>query len=300
MLRQVIAPLMQWVNLPGHLDAYEFDLLTTQMQVDLLRQSSRFADLKDECLGRVSELIMHLNPVRAKAETIKLVNTPAFWDAPTVASLENMRQELRGIMHHRNKSTGPGGLPPKTVDVADGEIEFTQRKTNLKEVDMAAYKRRVEEALKQLFDKNPTLAKIRAGQQVSEADLHALASMVLTQNPGVNLELLKEFYTETAAPLDFLIRSIIGMDPEAVKQRFETFAHRYPQLSATQIRFLSMLENHISKYGSIELDRLYEAPFTTIHSDGLDGVFRDESQIEDILNILQTFQPHLHRETATA
>jgi len=298
MLRQDMAPLMQWINLPGHPDAYQFDLLLTRMQIELLKRSGAFDDLKDECLARVAELIMHLNPVRAKAETIKLVNSPAFWENPTVAGLENVRQELRGIMHHRVKPTGPNGLPPKTVDVEDGDIEFKQRKANLKEVDMIAYRRRVEEALKKLFDKNPTLAKIRSGQTVSDADLNALTSLVLTQNPGVNLELLKEFYAETASSLDFLIRSIIGMDPEAVKQRFESFVHRYPQLSSTQIRFLSMLENHISKYGSIELDRLYEAPFTSVHSDGLDGVFKDERQIEDILGIIQTFQPHIYKENA--
>lgn len=291
MLRQEMAPLMQWVNLPGHLDAYQFDLLLTQMQLDLLRQSGRFADLKDECFSRVANLIMHLNPVRAKAETIKLVNSPAFWEDPTVSALENVRMDLRGIMHYRNKGTDPG-LPPKTVDVEDGEIEFTQRKTNLKQVDMIAFRRRAEETLKPLFDKNPTLIKIRNGQIVSEADLNALTSMVLTQNPGVNLELLREFYTETATPLDFMIRSIIGMESQVVKQRFESFIQRYyPQLSSTQMRFINMLENHISKYGSIELGRLYESPFTTVHSDGLDGIFKDEHQIEDILGIIQSFQP---------
>lgn len=298
-LRNDIAPLMQWVNLPGHVEAYQFDLLLTMMQADVLRKSGRFNDLKDECLARVSELIMHLNPVRAKADTIKQVNDPGFWESPTVAKLEHVRQELRGIMHHHPK----GGVEPraiKTVDVEDGGVEFKQRKSNLKEVDMVAYRRRVEDALRQLFDKNQTLTKIRNGQAVSEADLNALTSMVLTQNPGVNLELLKEFYAETAAPLDFLIRSIIGMNPDAVKKRFERFVSSYPQISATQIRFLSMLENHISKYGSIELGKLYEAPFTTINSDGLDGVFRDERQIEDILSIIQTFQPQIYRENATA
>ena len=298
MLRREMAPLMQWVNLPGHLDAYQFDLLLTQMQVDLLRQSGRFADLKDECLSRIDGLIMHLNPVRAKAETIKQVKNPAFWVGPTVAGLEGVRLDLRGIMHHHN-SGGGNPLPPRTVDVEDGGIEFKQRKANLKEVDMIAFRRRAEETLKPLFDKNPTLIKIRNGQIVSEADLNALTSMVLTQNPGVNLELLREFYTETATPLDFMIRSIIGMDSLAVKQRFESFVHRYPQLSSTQIRFLSMLENHISKYGSIELGRLYETPFTSVHSDGLDGIFKDERQIEDILGILQTFKPYIHRENKT-
>lgn len=298
-LRKEMAPLMQWVNLPGHLDAYQFDLLLTTMQVDLLKKSGRFNDLKDECLARVSELIMHLNPVRAKAETIKQVNDPGFWESPSVAGLDHVRTELRGTMHHHAKGGG-GALPAKTIDVEDGEVEFTQRKSNLKEVDMIAYRRRVEETLKQLFDKNQTLSKIRNGQAVSEADLSALTSMVLTQNPGVNLDLLKEFYADTAAPLDYLIRSIIGMDPNAVRKRFESFVSRYPGITATQTNFMSMLENHISKYGSIELGRLYEAPFTTVHSDGLDGVFRDERQIEDIIGIIQSFQPQNYRENITA
>jgi len=297
-LRTEMAPLMQWIYIEDHADAYDFDLLVTNMQTELLKGSGRFDDFKDKLLNRVSELLMHLNPVRAKAETIARVKEPKIWESVTVPFLEGIRCELRGIMHHRLKGDGPG-LGPRIIDVDDGEVQFAQRKANVKEVDMVAYRRRVEEALREIFDTNATLKKIRAGQPVSEFDLNALVSLVLTHNPGVNLDLLKEFYADTAAPLDLIIRSMIGMDAELVKQHFTGFVQSYPKLSANQILFLNMLQNHISKYGSVDLDRLYEPPFTSINSDGLDGVFTDERQINDLLAIIQTFDPHQYRESST-
>lgn len=299
LLKQEMAPLMQWVPIRDHVDAYEFDLLVATMQTELLKGSGRFDDLKGDLINRVTTLLMHLNPVRAKAETIKKVQQPAFWEGVSVPALEDIRLELRAIMHHRQKGDVDPSQP-KIVDVSDGEIEFTQRKANLKEVDMAAYKRRVEEALQELFTSSPTLQKIRAGEPVTAGDLNALTSLVLTQHPGVNLELLKEFYAETAAPLDFIIRSLIGMDREVVKRHFALFVQRYPKISANQTLFLSLLQNHIAKYGTIELAKLYEPPFTNINSDGLDGVFTDEQQIDDLLTIIQTFQLPHNKEFARA
>ena len=288
-LRNDMAPLMQWIHLAGPADAYQFDLLVTQMQGELLRGSGRFADLKDLFLNWVSELIPHLNPVRERAATLKMVKSADFWNGVSVARLEQVRQDLRGIMHHRlSKIVDP--TPTKIIDVTDGGEEFAHRKTNIREIDASVYRKQVEEALLSLFDTNPTLGKIRLGEPVSAADLSALTSLVLTQHPGVDLNVLREFYV-TAPPLDYIIRTIIGMEPEAVKKRFEQFVRQHPTLSANQILFMRLLQNHIAKYGSIDLDRLYEPPFTSVASNGVDGVFTDEVLIEDLFGILETFQP---------
>jgi len=296
LLRNDMASLMQWVNILGPADAYEFDLLITRMQTELLRCSGGFADLKDRFLGWVSELIPHLNPVRERAETLKMVKNTGFWENVTAGQLEEVRLELRGIMHHRqSKQIDP--LPPKLIDISDGDIQFAHRKTNIREIDASVYRKQVEEALSGLFNSNSTLRKIRAGEAVSETDLNALTSLVLTQHPGVDLTILREFY-DTAAPLDYILRTIIGMDPEAVKQRFEQFARHHPKLSANQLLFMRLLQNHIAKYGSIEIDRLYEPPFTNVVSEGVDGVFTDEAQIEELFVILETFQPKGVQPTA--
>ncbi len=291
-LRNDMAPLMQWVNLAGPADAYGFDLLIARMQTELLRGSGRFADLKDRFLNWMSELILHLNPVRERAATLKAVKATDFWDNVSITKLEEVRKELRGIMHHRQKDT-THSFPPKVVDVTDGDIEFVHRTSNLREIDASVYKKQVEEALRSLFQSNSTLQKIRAGQPVTEGDLSTLCSLVLTQHPGVDLELLREFYD---VPVERLIRSLIGMDTGLVKKQFAGFVQRYPKLTADQTLFLNLLQNHIAKYGSIELERLYEPPFTSINSNGLDGAFTDEQQVNDLLKIINTFQLPLNKE----
>ena len=71
-------------------------------------------------------------------------------------------------------------------------------------------------------------------------------------------------------------------------ERFTGFVQQN-NLNAAQIRFLDLLQNHIAKYGSIEVARLYEPPFTTLHTDSIDGLFADNLS-EQILDLLGTFR----------
>jgi type I restriction enzyme R subunit len=292
MLRQTIAPLMQWRNIHGSGDAHALDLLIARTQIAVLRKSADVADLKIDLLDRLSALQMHLNPVREKADVIKRAKTDAFWNAVTVADLEAVRKPLREIMHHRDRK-GVAPLPAKVVDITEdmAGVQTNRRTTSLKTVDMKAYQQIVEAELKRHFDTNPTLQKIRAGEPVSEADIQALVSLVLIQSPDASRDVLEEFFSETAVPLDFAIRSIVGLDPEAVAARFAEFARRHPSLTAKQTRFLGLLQNHIARFGSVTLDRLYDQPFTVVDADGLDGVFQKPEEIDDLLDILGDFAP---------
>jgi len=287
-LRNEIAPLMQWVFTRDHGEAYRFDLLVTGAQLELLRGSGRLADFRDKIREKVSKLLMHLNPVRAKAKRIQQVLGDNFWEQAAIPALEQMRQDLRGIMHYQEKTTS-ASPQPKSIDVTDGDIQLEKRSTNIRSIDMQLYKQQVEATLEKLFDTSPVLQKIRRGEPVSEKDLNSLVSLVLTQNPDIDLELLREFWDSTA-PLDFLIRRTVGMEAEAVEKIFADFARRFAD-NSRQTHFLRLLKNHIRKYGTITVDRLYEAPFTTIDSDGLDGVFRDERQVDELINLIRTFQP---------
>jgi type I restriction enzyme R subunit len=290
LLQRDIAQLMQWVNIRGHADAYELDLLVGRMQIELLKKSGRFNDLKADLLAGVAALQMHLNPVREKEAVIQEIKAAPFWDKTTIADLERVRLPLREIWRYR-LSYGPPTLPPKVIDVKEdrADYEFKQRSASLKSVDMKAYEKQVEAALQEALEASPVLIKIRLGQPVNEAELSSLTSLILTQNPGVDLELLHEFYAESALPLDFIIRTLVGLEPGVVKARFEDFAVRHP-LTAKQMRFLGLLQNHIARHGSIELERLYDDPFTLVDSDGLEGVFAD-AEAGELIQIIETFQP---------
>lgn len=291
-LRREITPLMQWTDIGGSEQAYRLDLLIAQMQIALLKGAGRFSDLRAELLNRVNNLQMNVNPVKEKAEVIQRVRSGDFWATVTVEHLEEVRQELRGIMRYQHEMNVPRPTPIVYDIKEEGdEVRYEKRSTLLSSVDMVAYRLRVEEALKSLFATNPTLEKIRLGLPVSEADLESLRSLVLTQHPDIDISDLMDFYPQESAHLDDILRTIVGMDAETVRERFTSFVQKNVGLSARQTQFVQMLVNHISRYGKLETEKLYDAPFTSLHSDGIDGMFQDETQVAELIAIVQSFNP---------
>jgi type I restriction enzyme R subunit len=290
-LEHDIAPLMQWVNIAGHEEARKFDRLIANMQIELIKGSSKFDDLKDELINQVCSLPINLSQVKVKLPLIEKAKSAEFWDHVTVHNLEELRTELRGILQFRPK-TGPATTPPKVIDIAEDPalVERKRHKVKLAGLDMVAYRNRVHHVLQDIIEGNPTLQKIKAGQPVELAELEALCSLVLTLDASLDLHDLIDYFPETAGQLDLAIRSVIGMDAQTVHKRFTQFVQEHANLASHQIKFLDLLQNHIAKYGSIEVERLYEPPFTLIHTDSLDGLF-DEPLADELLNIIGSFKP---------
>jgi type I restriction enzyme R subunit len=290
-LKNVVAPLMQWVPIGGHEDAYRLDKLICQLQAEKLRGSGAFDDRKADLLNDVGQLQINLTQVAVKVPVIEKLKTSEFWANADVAALEEVRQELRGVMQYRLKPVGPTQLP-RVYDIKEDPalVERKRHVPRLEGLELAAYRNRVVKVLTDLFEQNATLQKIKAGEPVSEADLRALVSLVLTQDGSLDLTDLLEYYPETAGQLDRAIRAVIGMDAGAVRARFTAFVTAHPELNSHQVKFLDLLQNHLARYGSIEVGDLYEPPFTLLHSDGLDGVF-EEPLAEELLGVLRSFSP---------
>ncbi len=227
---------------------------------------------------------MNLNQVKAKASEIKQCRDPAWWQAASLDEMEQARESLRDIVRYRDKNTTPDYDPP-VIDIQDGHELREKQSTYLSSVDMQAYRVRVEKALQELFETDPVLIKIRHGESVSQHELDELNALVHTNHPEVDLNTLKNFY-DTAAPMEQILRSIIGLDGELVNERFAHFVQAYPSLKARQVQFLGMLKRQIAQSGAIELDSLYEMPFASIGDP--DNVF-DDDQIDQLLEIVQSF-----------
>lgn len=287
LLETEIAPLMQWVDIRGHADAYQWDLLVSELQCARLENSTRFDDIKGDVLSLLAALQMNLNPVKAKATEIKQARDPRFLDRASLEEIEAMRAALRDIVKHRDKGTSPAYDPP-VIDIQDSAVVREQQRSYLTAVDMRAYRAKVEQALVDLFDTDPTLQKIRAGRPVSQQELENLNALVHTRHPDIDLHTLRAFYG-SAASLDQILRSIVGMDAEAVNARFAEFIQAHPGLTAKQVQFLGMLKRQIAQSGAIELKSLYEMPFAAVGD--LDELFGNERQIEELLAIVQSFGP---------
>ena len=286
-LRSQIAPLMQWREVRGKEAALRFDLLVARLQEAKMKGSANADDLRDQVIDQVSALPINLKQVAEKDSVIQQVKTTSFYESASIDDLENLRTELRGIMRYRRKQTHP--IPdPLVLNLREdpGEVKYGSHKVKLAGLDLAAYRNRVESVLRGLLENSAALQKIRAGQAATPGDIEELVDDVLLQDPDLHLDELLIHYPNKSRSLELAIRQVIGLDSQRVDEHFRAFVQKYPSLNANQIRFLDLLKSYLSSYGIIELDKLWEAPFTTIDSAGIDGVFTDEQQVDDLLDLL--------------
>ncbi|HEY7886146.1 MAG TPA: type I restriction-modification enzyme R subunit C-terminal domain-containing protein, partial [Cellvibrionaceae bacterium] len=74
-----------------------------------------------------------------------------------------------------------------------------------------------------------------------------------------------------------------------IEKKFEQFIQEHHiRLDSLQQRFLALLKKEICSTGQISVSRLYEQPFTSLHQDGIDGLFDDE-QAQLIANFIARF-----------
>lgn len=187
-------------------------------------------------------------------------------------------------MHCRNK---PKVTRPKAleIDVTDTDEQSERQTVKLEGLDLAAYRQRVRGVLQELFEESSALQKIKARQPVSSDELKELVAKVTLRDPDLKVDDLLAYYETNR--LEQAIRQVIGLDAETVSDHFRQYVQRYPELSSHQIQFLELVKKHIAQYGVLQLEKLYETPFTQIHSDGVDGVFTSDQQIDDLIHLIE-------------
>ncbi|MCF6356064.1 MAG: DEAD/DEAH box helicase family protein [Candidatus Polarisedimenticolaceae bacterium] len=288
-LAQTMAPLMGSRVLRDR-EAIAFDRLVGEMQRCFVQQAACFDDLKQQLLIELSTLAVNIQVVRQKEAVLNQVQTAEFWRQASIDTLEWLRTELRGIMKYRQSGTGPGDSTQTTGVKEEGETYEVERKNILSsETEGLQYRRRIKKILDQMLSDNPVLQKIHRNQPVSVQELERLTSTILTQHPGVDIAVLNQFYQRTAQELHTTIRELIGMDANAVENHFTQFLHAHPQLNHKQVQFMNLLKQYISEHGTIEaVEKLYDAPFTSISHEGIDGVF-STADADDLVTLLRPF-----------
>ena len=286
-LREEAAPLMQWRKLDGEEDAWRFDLVVTEAQVALLRGASRFADLKEAVTASAGRLLHQHSEVKARADVIAKLASKEFWSAVTVADLEAVRESLRGVMKHHQEEERSRPAP-RVIDVTDEGEEHVEVLPKLEGLDLVLYRERVQKVLREHFDRDPVLSKIRRGEPVLESDLIALCELVIEVDDKANIFRLAGRDPDTRTALLHTLRGLVGMDPSAVDRTFTAFVQTHSKLSSRQMQFLQLLKSHVVQHGGLTLSKLYDAPFTSLHAEGIDGVFAERER-DEILAIVRPF-----------
>jgi type I restriction enzyme R subunit len=82
---------------------------------------------------------------------------------------------------------------------------------------------------------------------------------------------------------------------QAIEEHFKRFLHSHPTLTARQVSFMNLLKTYIAQHGSIVIEKLYDAPFTSVSHEGIDGVFA----ADDITDLISALKPFMQTLPAT-
>ena len=113
------------------------------------------------------------------------------------------------------------------------------------------------------------MQRLRRGQALTSTDLVELERM-LTEAGGTP-ELIQKA-VEDKFGLGIFIRSLVGMEREAVAQAFSDVIAG-TQATSDQIEFIDLVVSELSTNGVMDAGRLYESPFLDISPQGPEGLF---------------------------
>lgn len=261
-------------------DAKRFDLLILHTQLSILQAKPDFASLRDRIIAIASALEEQsaIPAIKAQMELIQSITGEEWWEDVTIAMLETARKRLRALIKLIEKGK-------RNVVYTDFEDELGEGITiELPEIGTGMNFERFREKARQFLkahENHLTLQRLRHNQPLTPSDLDELERMLV--EAGGTKEAINRAKEESNG-LGIFIRSLVGLDHETAKQAFSQFISG-SSVSANQIEFINLIVDYLTENGVMEPDRLYESPFTDIHSQGPVGVFSVDKadQLQDVL-----------------
>ncbi len=262
-------------------DAKRFDLLMLRLQLAVLRVEPAYTRLSEqvrEFAGLLEEK-SSIPMVHQQMALIQDLQTDEWWQDVTVPMLETVRRRLRALV--------------KLIEKRRRKIVYTDFEDELggeTAVELSgfasseSYERFRAKARVFLREHEDDLVihKLRMNEALTTLDLEELERM-LTENGIAKREYLDQAKTESHG-LGLFVRSLVGMDREAAKKALAGFISG-KALAANQIEFVNLIIEHLTDNGAMQVESLYESPFTDITPQGPDGLF-SSSQVEELVAVL--------------
>ena len=200
--------------------------------------------------------------VLEKASDLKVLMGTEFWSDPTVQGLEKFRNSVRDVMKFLE------GRERKQYDIDIEDIidnsSFIVEDTT---IDIRTYRQRVIDYLVENSDKD-VIRKIHNLEPINNDDLNELEK-ILWCDLGT-----QEEYQNTTNIINIaaFVRSLIGLNQEAVNEKFGEYIHGNT-LNYQQQEFLKTIINYARENGDIELtDIVNTEPFSNYDINDLFGV----------------------------
>jgi len=260
--------------------ARRFDILILRYQLALLNGAQSTESFVVKINSITGDLLKKLNipEVKAQEQHLRDAQSESFWQAINVNRLDDFRTAIRDLMKYIDKES--------QVNVVT-HFEDTIDHSGIKEQDvipgytkLQSYKDRVESYVRKNSN-HLVIQKLKTNKPITEKDLQSLESILFDDAVGSKQDYIENYGEK---PLGEFVRSIIGLDSNAVQETFADFI-RTGNLRADQMTFINTIITYLTKNGTIDKAMLFEPPFTSIHDQGLLGVFK-EANATKVINLL--------------
>ena len=262
-------------------EAKRFDMLVLRAQLAILQAKPDFASLKEKIQAIASALEEQaaIPAIKAEMVFIQEVASDDWWEDVTVPMLETARRKLRALVKLIPKGQ-------KKIVYTNFEDEIGEAATiDLPQVtaglNMAKFKDKARAFLR-AHETHISLQRLRRNQPLTASDLVELEKMLL--EAGGSTELISEAKQKSHG-LGLFIRSLVGLDHEAAMQAFSEFING-TKVTSNQIEFINLVVQELTQNGVMEPDRLFEQPFTNLHSAGPMGIF-PQAIVLQIVQVLE-------------
>ncbi|WP_333886240.1 DEAD/DEAH box helicase family protein [Sphingobacterium siyangense] len=262
--------------------AKRFDLNSYKLQAAMINKSPRQTVLIQNFMDIGKRLLKKRNvpAVAAKEVFIREMASIDFWQEISLSKVENLRKEIRHLIHLLKEENNIKPIYTKLDDnLLKEEIIGYDIIANFK--NLQSYKDRVTAFIKK-NKHHLVIDKLHKNQPINAFELQQLEQYLVAEALGSKEEFIKEFGDQ---PLGTFIRSIIGLDQEAIQAHFTNFIGE-ANLSAKQIKFMDTVIRYFVTNGYLETVDLMEPPFTELDDSGVIGLF-DENNVVKLMSLIK-------------
>lgn len=262
--------------------AKRFDLNSYKLQVAMINRSPRQTTLVQNFMEIGKRLLKKRNvpAVAAKEVSIREMASVEFWQEIALAKVEKLRKEIRDLIHLLKEDNNSKPIYTKLDDnLLKEEIVQYDIIENFK--NLQSYKDRVTAFIKK-NKHHLVIDKLHKNQKINAFELQQLEQYLIAEALGSKEEFVKEFGDQ---PLGTFIRSIIGLDQEAIQTHFTSFIGE-ANLSAKQIKFMDTVIRYFVTNGYLETADLMEPPFTELDDSGIIGLFED-NHVHKLISLIR-------------
>ena len=222
--------------------AKNFDLKIFNIEVSLLDKSQDSTKSQNAIIliaQALSSMASHPQ-VKIHINTIEKIQTKQYWENLTIQELEELRNELRDLIHliPRRKS------PIYIIDVNDKITENGTRVTS-NIAGVKTYEQKVIDYLAENSDKE-VIRKIKNLEKINENDLNELEN-ILWNELGTKEDYFKFTKKENLA---VFVRSIVGIEQQAINEKFGQFLSENV-LNYKQQEFVKTIISYVRENGDI-------------------------------------------------